>query len=87
MVIDLARQTLWQTLLLGGPPLLVALLVGTAVSFLQAITQIQDSTISLIPKMVAVFLTLALCLPWFIDRLLDFAQQMFGTAPTFMAGG
>ena len=82
-VIDLGREAMMQTMMIAGPLLIVALVVGTAVGFVQAVTQIQDSTISLVPKILAVFLTLALCLPWLMDRMLDFSQQMFGTVPTF----
>jgi len=82
-VIDLGREAMLQTVMVAGPLLLVALLVGTVVGFVQAVTQIQDATISLVPKILAVFLTLALCLPWLMDRMLDFSQQMFGTLPTF----
>ena len=86
-IIDLGREAMMLTLSLAGPILLVSLLVGTAVGFLQAVTQIQDATISLVPKILAVFVTLAVCLPWLLERLLEFSQNMFGTMPTFLNGG
>lgn len=86
-VIDLGREAMLQTLMLAGPLLAVTLLVGTVVGFLQAVTQIQDATISLVPKILAVFLTLAVCLPWLMERILDFSQRMFGTVPSFISGG
>ena len=86
-VIELGREAMMLTLTLAGPILIVALLVGAAVGFFQAVTQIQDSTISLVPKILAVFLTLAVSLPWLVERMLEFSQRMFGTMPTFLSGG
>ena len=86
-VIELGREAMMLTLTLAGPILVVALLVGAAVGFFQAVTQIQDSTISLVPKILAVFVTLAVSLPWLVERMLEFSQRMFGTMPTFLSGG
>jgi len=86
-VIDLGREAMMLTLTLAGPILIVALLVGAAVGFFQAVTQIQDSTISLVPKILAVFFALAISLPWLMERMLVFSQRMFGTMPTFLTGG
>ncbi len=86
-VIDLGREAMMLTLTLAGPILIVALLIGTAVGFFQAVTQIQDSTISLVPKILAVFIALAISLPWMMERMLEFSQRMFGTMPTFLTGG
>jgi flagellar biosynthetic protein FliQ len=87
MVMDLARQTMWQTLMLAGPPLIAALVIGGIVGLFQAITQVQDTTISLVPKILAVFITLAICLPWLMSSMLEFSQKMFGTHPTYLIGG
>ncbi|MEM7312680.1 MAG: flagellar biosynthesis protein FliQ [Planctomycetota bacterium] len=87
MAMELARQTLWQTLMVAGPLLLAALVVGGIVGLLQAVTQVQDTTISLVPKIVAVFVTLAICLPWLVSGMLEFSQKMFGTVPTYLIGG
>ena len=86
-VIELGREAMMLTLTLAGPILVVALLVGAAAGFFQAVTQIQDSTISLVPKILAVFVTLAVSLPWLVERMLEFSQRMFGTMPTFLSGG
>ena len=86
-VIDLGREAMLLTLSLAGPILIVALLVGTAVGFLQAVTQIQDATIALVPKILVVFLALAVCMPWLVERMLAFSQRMFGTLPSFLSGG
>ncbi len=86
-IVDLARDASLQILFLAGPPLLVALMVGTAVGFFQAITSVQDATISLVPKIAAVFFTLALMLPWLLERLLLFSSRMFGELPMTVLGG
>ncbi len=83
-VIDISREVIWQVMMLAGPPLLVALAVGVCIGFMQAVTQIQDATISLVPRMVAIFLTLLVCAPWLLSHLLDYSQKMFGSVPTFV---
>jgi len=85
-VIDLMRETIMQAMVLAGPPLIVALIVGALIGFAQAITQIQDATISLVPRMIAILLTLAVCAPWLLSRIMEFSQRMFGTVPPFIAG-
>lgn len=85
-VIDLVRETIMQAMVLAGPPLIVALIVGALIGFAQAVTQIQDVTISLVPRMVAILLTLAVCAPWLLSRIMDFSERMFGTLPTFLVG-
>ncbi len=87
VAIDVAREAMLQTLMLAGPLLLAALLAGALVGLIQAVTQIQDPTISLVPKIFAVFLTLAVCLPWLVGRMLEFSERLFGTVPSFLAGG
>lgn len=87
LAMDVAREAMMQTLILAGPMLLVALVVGAIVGLMQAVTQIQDPTISLVPKIVAVFLALAVCLPWLLGRMLEFSERLFGTVPSFLAGG
>lgn len=71
--IDLARQALWTTLLLAGPPLLAALAVGLLVGALQAATQLHDSVVNLVPRLVAGGLAVAATLPWMLARWLDYA--------------
>lgn len=87
LVLDMTRETLWQTMVLAGPPLIAALVIGGIVGLFQAITQVQDTTISLVPKILAVFITLAVCLPWLVDGMLEFSQKMFGSVPSFLIGG
>ena len=79
--IDLARQAVTLTLVLGAPVLAAVLIVGLVVSVLQAATQIQDQTLSFVPKILAVGLACIIVGPWMLSRLIEFSRQMFGTLP------
>lgn len=85
--VDLCRQALLTALLLGSPILAAGLLVALVIGLLQALTQIQDQTIALVPKIVAMIAVLALCLPWLIARLVEYSQMLIGNIPTVITGG
>jgi len=74
--IDLAHETVVVALKLGGPVMLLALLVGLAVSFLQALTQIQEMTLTFVPKMVVILLAILMLLPFMIQTLTTFTQSL-----------
>ena len=74
--IDLAHETVVVALKLGGPVMLLALLVGLAVSFLQALTQIQEMTLTFVPKMVVILLAILVLLPFMIQTLTTFTQSL-----------
>lgn len=80
-VLSLAQQALIVTLLMAGPPLLAALLTGLAVSVFQAATQINEMTLSFIPKLVAIFVMLVLLGPWMLGILLDYIRELFTGIP------
>jgi len=80
-VLSLAQQALQVTLLLAAPPLLAALLTGLLVSVFQAATQINEMTLSFIPKLVAIFVVLVLFGPWMLSVLLDYIRDLFGGIP------
>jgi flagellar biosynthetic protein FliQ len=82
--VDLATRTLHTALLLAAPPLLAGLVVGVAVSILQAITQMQEQTLVLVPKILAVALVLLLCLPWMLQVLLTFTTALFTHFPYYV---
>ncbi len=79
--IDLMRQALTLMLVLGAPVLLVGLVVGLFVSVFQALTQVQEYTLSFVPKIFAMVLALMVTGPWMMERLVEFGRQMFGTLP------
>jgi flagellar biosynthesis protein FliQ len=70
--IELIRRALMLALMLAAPMLLTALLVGIVVSLLQAVTQLQEQTLTFIPKLVALALVFILTLPWILTRLMDY---------------
>jgi len=79
--IDLARQAVTVALLVGAPVLLAALAVGLVVAMLQALTQIQEHTLSFVPKVLAVAGVLLLAGPWMLQRLIEFSGAMFTRLP------
>jgi len=76
--IDLARQAVSLTLVLSLPVLLTVLAVGLVVSLLQAITQVQEQTLSFVPKLLAGAAAIILAGPWAMERLIEFSRTMFG---------
>lgn len=79
--IDLARQAVVLTLIVGAPVLLVGLLVAAIVGVLQAATQVQDQTLSFVPKVLAMALTGLAVGAWMLSRLIEFSREMFGNLP------
>ena len=83
-VIRLGQETLLLVLTVGGPVLIVALVVGLAVSIFQAVTQIHEMTLTFIPKIIAVGATLVLTLPWILQRMVDFTIRLLASIPTIV---
>ena len=80
-VLSLAQQALQVTLLMAAPPLLAALLTGLIVSVFQAATQINELTLSFIPKLFAIFVVLVLFGPWMLGILLDYMRNLLTGIP------
>lgn len=80
-VIDIGRQAVEITLLISAPLFIAALATGLIVSIFQAATQINEATLSFVPKLIAVFVTLILAGPWMITVLTDFVQRLYGSIP------
>ncbi|MBS3734458.1 MAG: flagellar biosynthesis protein FliQ [Phycisphaerae bacterium] len=78
---DCARQAVMLTLLLGAPVLGTGLVVALIVSVLQSVTQVQEQTLSFVPKIVAMLLAAVACGAWMLTRLTEFARAMFGAVP------
>ncbi|CAM5347908.1 Flagellar biosynthetic protein FliQ OS=Afipia felis OX=1035 GN=fliQ PE=3 SV=1 [Afipia felis] len=68
-VLEVARDSIWTIVLVAAPVLVVGLLVGVAISLVQALTQIQEQTLVFVPKILAVFLTLLIALPFMADAM------------------
>ena len=80
-VVKLGQEAMMLVLMIGGPMLIVALVVGLAVSIFQAVTQVHEMTLTFIPKIVAVGLTILLILPWMMQRVVDFTHRLFSSIP------
>jgi flagellar biosynthetic protein FliQ len=76
-VLDVARQAILVLIKLGAPIMLVALVVGVAVALLQSLTQMQEMTLSFVPKILAIFLTTLLVLPFMTATLIGFGEDLF----------
>jgi flagellar biosynthetic protein FliQ len=83
-VIQLGQDTLLLVLYLGGPVLIVALVVGLGVSIFQAVTQVHEMTLTFIPKILAVGATLIITLPWMMQRMVDFTRQLLMSIPALV---
>ncbi len=80
-VVGFAKNAIELTLLLSLPMLGVGLIVGVIVSIIQAATQIQEMTLSFIPKILAIFLALLFSFPWLMDKMLEFTRHLFESIP------
>ncbi|MEQ9108364.1 MAG: flagellar biosynthesis protein FliQ [Limnobacter sp.] len=80
-VLNLGQNALEVMLMVSGPLLLVALIVGLLVSILQAATQINEMTLSFIPKILGIFGTLLLLGPWMLSTLVDYTQRLIMNIP------
>ncbi len=76
--VDLVRESLTLMLFLSAPILMAALVVGLAVSILQAVTQIQEQTLSFVPKILGMGVVAVMTLPWLFARIMEFSARMFG---------
>jgi flagellar biosynthetic protein FliQ len=73
-VLDITREALMVTLKIGGPVMIIALVVGLVISLLQALTQIQESTLAFVPKLVVIFVSLMMLLPFMLSQLTTFTR-------------
>ncbi len=83
-IADLASRALWVTLLVSGPILGLGLLVGVAVSIFQAVTQIQEMTLTFIPKIIAIFIAILVFGKWMILVLLNFTSNLWINLPNYV---
>ncbi|OAT79938.1 flagellar biosynthesis protein FliQ [Desulfotomaculum copahuensis] len=80
-VLQITREALVMILLLSLPTLAVSLIVGLVISVLQATTQIQEQSLTFVPKMIAVFVVLAILAPWMIHLMTTYTEQIFNRLP------
>ena len=83
-VIDLTMRTLEMSLKLSLPLLLSALVVGLVVSVFQAVTQIQEMTLSFIPKILAMVVVIVVAGPWMLGQVVTWTQELYGSIPSLV---
>ena len=77
VILDVAREAFMTIIITSAPPLLVSLVIGLIVSIFQTVTSIQEQTLTFVPKIVAVFLTLMLLGGWMLDKMADFMTKLW----------
>lgn len=85
--IDLTSEAIRTVLVLAAPVLATVVIVGLVISLLQTLTQIQDPSLSQIPKLVAVALVLCVGLPWLVQRLVEYSTHVLGEIPKTLGSG
>ena len=83
-VMTMGRHAMEVTLMVAAPMLLVALIIGLIVSIFQAATQINEQTLSFIPKLVGIFAAMVIAGPWMLSVMLDYMRQMFSGIPAMV---
>ena len=86
-VMNLATQALDLAIKIAGPLLLVGLVVGLVVSVFQAVTQIQEQSLTFIPKIIATAVVLIDAGPWMMNQLLAYTENLFRSIPSLVGGG
>ncbi|QLH38424.1 MAG: flagellar biosynthesis protein FliQ [Defluviicoccus sp.] len=76
-ILELGRDTVWTMLLIAGPLLIIASIVGLTIGVLQALTSIQEMTLTFVPKMVAMLIGMVVLLPFMMSTLIEFTQRVF----------
>ena len=85
--VDLMQQALLTALVLGAPILLVGMVVGLLIGLAQALTQVQDQTVAFVPKIVAMVAVLVFCLPWLVQKMVEYSEFLYVNIPKTIAGG
>jgi flagellar biosynthetic protein FliQ len=75
-ILDISREAIFVILKLGGPAMVTALIVGVAISVFQALTQIQEQTLTFMPKIIVIFLSMLVLLPFMFETLNSFTHDM-----------
>ena len=83
-VVSTLQRAMEVVVLLGGPPLLAALAVGLVVSIFQAATQIQEMTLTFVPKILGMFIALLIAFPWMMDKMINYTRDLFMNIPMYL---
>ena len=85
--VSLAEQAIAMGLLVAAPLLVVGMIVGLGIGLLQGATQIQDQTVSFVPKLVAMIVATFVALPWLIQKMMDYSEVLIANIPRTLGGG
>jgi flagellar biosynthetic protein FliQ len=83
LALQLLADVLWNALLISAPLLAVTLAVGLLISVIQVVTQVQEASLTFIPKVIASVIVLVVCGPWMLRRLIGFATSLIANIPTY----
>lgn len=81
---NIASDALWTIIISSAPLLLISMVVGLIISIFQTITSIQEQTLTFVPKMLGIFLTLMICGGWILNNLVAFTKELFGLFSTYV---
>jgi len=84
VVIDIAREALWLIIKCSAPLLIVSLVVGLTISIFQTVTSIQEQTLTFVPKILSIFITLILCGGWIMENIVTFMTHLFENFSTYV---
>lgn len=84
LAVMLTSKTLWAAVLVAGPVLLAALIVGLLISIFQVVTQIQEMSLSFVPKLLAVVAVMVIAGPWMLRQVASFASAMIAAIPSYL---
>ncbi len=84
LIMGIAAETVRVTLLISAPLLIIGMIVGLVVSIFQAVTQIQEVTLVFVPKIIAVLLAMILVLPWMMNVMVTYTQNLFHNIPMYI---
>lgn len=85
--VTLVQQAIITTLILGAPLLTVGMLVGLLIGLAQALTQVQDQTVAFVPKIIAMIAALMFCLPWLVQKMVEYSEVLIVNIPKTISGG
>ena len=85
--VNLTQQAMLTALLISAPILIVGVVVGLLIGLAQALTQVQDQTVAFVPKIVAMVAVLVLCLPWLVQKMVEYSEYLIVNIPQTIAGG
>ena len=86
-VVNLAQQAMTLAMKVGGPLMIVGLVIGVVVSVFQAITQIQEQSLAFIPKIIGTAAVIVVAGPWMLSQLLGYTEELFRSIPALVGGG